>query len=151
MKLLSLMKWNWPDTGLMLVSWFFYFHNKFLKIFEQNIGKLSKLLEKYFSWKMASWSLLSSMSSSKPRIRHILWLFDRCWRLLQKGFISKYSVAAVLILGSTMGHSLWPLILTSNQRHCASELKTINQRNVVMIFIAILIEISKVGYPIHSP
>ena len=96
MKSHSLMKWNWPDTGLMLVSWFFYFHNKFLKIFEQNIGKLSKLLEKYFSWKMASWSLLSSMSSSKPWIRYILWLFDRCWRLLQKGFISKYSLLYII-------------------------------------------------------
>ena len=94
--ILSTTRWShirwWNEIGRIQDScWFhdfFYFHNKFLNIFENNFGKL---LEKYFSWKMASWSLLSSMSSSKPWIRYILWLFDRCWRLLQKGFISKYS------------------------------------------------------------
>jgi arylsulfatase A-like enzyme len=34
------------------------------------------------SRKMASWSLLSSMPPSKSRIRHILWLFNWCRRLL---------------------------------------------------------------------
>ena len=43
---------------------------------------------------MASWSLLPSMSPPKSRIRHILWLFNRRRRLLQKGFASK-SVANV--------------------------------------------------------
>ena len=56
---------------------------------------------------MASWSLLPSMSPPKSRIRHILWLFNRRRRLLQKGFASK----SVAIFSSTTGGVNWGLEL----------------------------------------